>query len=153
MKFLKFEWRFWHQILVKVNNHYLISLPKFGAKISTQFWSMSLWKWKLLVKFGAILNSGVQSKNNEYHIVNKVENQSIYEWILNLIDNVVFVVFALYSRIVLSWTTYIIFFEFCSMTDTNSTKKSIFENFTLSLPVLKLNTNPKKDFKNLKIWN
>ncbi len=23
--------------------------------------------------------SGVQSKNNEYHIVNKVENQSIYE--------------------------------------------------------------------------
>jgi hypothetical protein len=46
-------------------------------------------------------NTGVQSKNNEYHIVNKVENPGIYEWILNLIDNVVFVVFALYSRILL----------------------------------------------------
>jgi hypothetical protein len=43
--------------------------------------------------------TGVQSKNNEYHIVNKVENQGIYEWILNLIDNVVFVVFILYSSI------------------------------------------------------
>jgi hypothetical protein len=32
---------------------------------------------------------GVQSKNNEYHIVNKVENQSIYEWILKFTDNVV----------------------------------------------------------------
>ncbi len=45
-------------------------------------------------------DTGVQSKNNEYHIVNKVENQGIYEWNLNLIDNVVFVVFALYSRTV-----------------------------------------------------
>jgi hypothetical protein len=25
------------------------------------------------------VNTGVQSKNNEYHIVNKVENQGIYE--------------------------------------------------------------------------
>jgi hypothetical protein len=45
-------------------------------------------------------NSGVQGKNNAYHNVKKVQNQGIYEWILNLIDIVVFVVFALYSRIV-----------------------------------------------------
>jgi hypothetical protein len=33
-----------------------------------------------------------------YHNVNKVQNQGIYEWILKLIDIVVCVVFALYSR-------------------------------------------------------
>jgi hypothetical protein len=44
-------------------------------------------------------NSGVQSKNNEYHIVNKVENVFVYTYIFDLIDNVVFAVFALYSRI------------------------------------------------------
>ncbi len=43
--------------------------------------------------------TGVQSKNNVYHIVNKVEIQCIFIWILNLIDNVVYVVFALYSSI------------------------------------------------------
>jgi hypothetical protein len=41
--------------------------------------------------------SGVQSKN--VFVVNKVENQGIYEWILTLIDIVVFVVFALYSSV------------------------------------------------------
>ncbi len=44
-------------------------------------------------------NAGVQGKYNAYHNVDKVENQGIYEWILNLIDIVVYVVFALYSRI------------------------------------------------------
>jgi hypothetical protein len=40
-------------------------------------------------------NTEVLGKNNAYHNV----NQGIYEWILNLIDIVVCVVFALYSRI------------------------------------------------------
>jgi hypothetical protein len=44
-------------------------------------------------------STGVQSKNNVYHIVDKVQNS--YENTLNfdLIDNVVYVVFALYSRV------------------------------------------------------
>jgi hypothetical protein len=46
--------------------------------------------------------SGVQGKNNEYHIVDKVQNSFIDALIFDLIDNVVFVVFALYSSIV-SW--------------------------------------------------
>jgi hypothetical protein len=44
--------------------------------------------------------SGVQSINNVYAIVNKVENKGIYEWILNLIDIGVYVVYALYSSTV-----------------------------------------------------
>jgi hypothetical protein len=47
-------------------------------------------------------NSGVQGKNNEYHIVDKVQNSYENTLIFDLIDNVVFVVFALYSRI---WKT------------------------------------------------
>jgi hypothetical protein len=42
-----------------------------------------------------IVFRGRQDKNNEYHIVDKV--QSSYE--NTLIDNVVFVAFALYSRV------------------------------------------------------
>jgi hypothetical protein len=42
-------------------------------------------------------HSGVQGKNNEYHIVDKVQNSFIDALIFDLIDNVVFVVFALYS--------------------------------------------------------
>jgi hypothetical protein len=37
------------------------------------------------------LSAGVQSINNVYAIVNKVENQGIYEWILNLIGIGVYV--------------------------------------------------------------
>ncbi len=44
-------------------------------------------------------NSGVQSKNNEYHIVDKVQISYENTLIFNLIDNVAYVVFALYSRI------------------------------------------------------
>jgi hypothetical protein len=43
--------------------------------------------------------AGVQSKNNEYHIVDKVENVCVNKYIFNLIDNVVFVVLALYSSL------------------------------------------------------
>jgi hypothetical protein len=43
--------------------------------------------------------SGVQSINNVYAIVNKVENQGTNEWILNLIDIGVYVVYALYSSV------------------------------------------------------
>ncbi len=44
--------------------------------------------------------SGVQGKNKAYHIVNKVQNQSICEWNLIRICIVLCVVFALYSSIV-----------------------------------------------------
>jgi hypothetical protein len=44
------------------------------------------------------MKTGVQGKNNEYHIVDKVENVCVNKYIFDLIDNVVFVVFALYSR-------------------------------------------------------
>ncbi len=44
--------------------------------------------------------TGVQGKNNEYHIVDKVQNSFIDALIFDLIDNVVFVVFALYSRLI-----------------------------------------------------
>jgi hypothetical protein len=43
-------------------------------------------------------NAGVQGKNNEYHIANKVQNSFKDALIFDLIDNVVFVVFALNSR-------------------------------------------------------
>jgi hypothetical protein len=43
--------------------------------------------------------SGVQGKNNEYHIVDKVKNSFIVALIFDLIDYVVFVVFALYSSV------------------------------------------------------
>ncbi len=43
-------------------------------------------------------NAGVQSINNVFHIVDKVENVFVYIHIFNLIDNVEYVVYALYSR-------------------------------------------------------
>jgi hypothetical protein len=43
--------------------------------------------------------SGVQRINNVFHIVDKVQNQVIYEWIFDLIDIVEYVVYALYSSI------------------------------------------------------
>ncbi len=41
--------------------------------------------------------SGVQSINNVYAIVNKVENVLVNTYIFELIDNGVYVVYALYS--------------------------------------------------------
>jgi uncharacterized protein YvpB len=46
-------------------------------------------------------NTGVQSINNVFHIVDKVENVLVYTHIFNLIDNVEYVVYALYSRTIL----------------------------------------------------
>jgi hypothetical protein len=43
--------------------------------------------------------SGIQGKNNEYHNMDKVQNLCENTLIFDLIDNVVFVVLALYSRI------------------------------------------------------
>jgi hypothetical protein len=43
-------------------------------------------------------NAGVRSKNNVYLFVNEVEILFENSLILGLIDNVVYVVFALYSR-------------------------------------------------------
>jgi hypothetical protein len=45
------------------------------------------------------LHTGVQRINNVFHIVNKVENVCVFQYILNLIDNVEYIVYALYSRI------------------------------------------------------
>jgi hypothetical protein len=45
------------------------------------------------------LYSGVQGKSNAYHNVNKIQNSFTDALILNLIDIVVCVVFALYSSI------------------------------------------------------
>jgi hypothetical protein len=50
-------------------------------------------------KIYGFCTTGVQRKNNEYHIVDKVQNSFIDALIFDLIDNVVFVVFALYSRL------------------------------------------------------
>jgi hypothetical protein len=52
------------------------------------------WKIKLWIGY-----TGVQGKNNEYHIVDRVENSFIDALIFDLIDNVLFVDFALYSSI------------------------------------------------------
>jgi hypothetical protein len=58
-------------------------------------------------------NTGVQGKNNAYHNVNKVQNSFIEALILNLIDIVVCVVFAWYSRIaVINGQKYLYFKEF-----------------------------------------
>jgi hypothetical protein len=46
-------------------------------------------------------NTGVQSINNVFHIVDKVENVCVNKYIFDLIDNVEYVVYALYSRILL----------------------------------------------------
>ncbi len=46
-----------------------------------------------------LTHSGVQSINNVYAIVNKVENVLVNTYIFDLIDNGVYVVYALYSSI------------------------------------------------------
>jgi hypothetical protein len=57
--------------------------------------SRKLYFWNLLEKILRFQNdskyAGVQSKNNEYHIVNKVD------YIFNVVGNVVFVVLGLYA--------------------------------------------------------
>ncbi len=55
-----------------------------------------------IIKYGTSDKSkfdyaGVQSKNSAYHNVNKIKNSFTDALILNLIDIVVYVVFALYS--------------------------------------------------------
>jgi hypothetical protein len=47
-----------------------------------------------------LTNTGVQSINNVFHIVDKVENVGVNKYIFDLIDNVEYVVYALYSRTV-----------------------------------------------------
>jgi hypothetical protein len=54
---------------------------------------------KNCVRILCSLSSGVESKNNVYHIVDKVQNLYENTLKLDLIDNVVYVVFALYSRV------------------------------------------------------
>jgi hypothetical protein len=52
--------------------------------------------------------TGVQSINNVYAIVNKVENVLVNTYIFDLIDNVVYVVYALYSSINYQGLKYIV---------------------------------------------
>jgi hypothetical protein len=47
---------------------------------------------------GKNANTGVQRINNVFHIVDKVENVCVNKYIFDLIDNVEYVVYALYSR-------------------------------------------------------
>ncbi len=54
---------------------------------------------KLKNKNFSYSNSGVQRINNVFHIVVKVENVCVNQYILDLIDNVEYVVYALYSSI------------------------------------------------------
>jgi hypothetical protein len=60
--------------------------------------SWTLYDKNFTIKFYEI-NTGVQSINDVFHNVNKVEYSFIGDLILNLIDNVEYVVYALYSRI------------------------------------------------------
>ncbi len=55
--------------------------------------------YQAFFKKNGSLYSGVQGKNNEHHIVDELQNSFIDALIFDLIDNVVFVVFALYSSI------------------------------------------------------
>ncbi len=57
------------------------------------------------------MKSGVQSINDVFHIVNKVENVCVNKYIFDFIDNVEYVVYALYSRNPIS-TTYKSFRDF-----------------------------------------
>ncbi len=59
----------------------------------------SPWAWRNSPVIFLRLYSGVQSKNNVYHIVDKVQNSYENTLKFDLIDNVVYVVFALYSSI------------------------------------------------------
>ncbi len=45
------------------------------------------------------LNTGVQSINNVFHIIDKVENGCVNKYIFDRNDNVEYVVYALYFRI------------------------------------------------------
>ncbi len=92
-------------------------------------------------------NAGVQGKNNEYHIVDKVQNSFIDALIFDLIDNVVFVVFALYSRMALhtecGYFTFWKIFLFL---------QNIYKNFFLKLDMgLKLKIVP-DSWKWIRFW-
>jgi hypothetical protein len=50
-----------------------------------------------------LCNSVVQCINNVFHIVSKVESVLENTYIFDLIDNVEYVVYALYSRIPIFW--------------------------------------------------
>ncbi len=54
--------------------------------------------------------SGVQRINNVFHIVDKVENVCVNKYIFDLIDNVEYVVYALYSSIIM--LIYVIFIKY-----------------------------------------
>jgi hypothetical protein len=57
------------------------------------------WKFNLVSVWDLFRNYGVQGINNVFRIVNKVENVLKNTYIFDLIDNVEYFVYALYSRI------------------------------------------------------
>ncbi len=66
---------------------------------NTESWPTVTKKPQILCNYFIFTVTGVQSKNNAYHNVNKVQNSFTDALILNLIDIVLCVVFALYSRV------------------------------------------------------
>ncbi len=50
-----------------------------------------------IFKLETLIYTGVQRINNVFHIVDKVENVCVNKYIFDLIDNVEYVVYALYS--------------------------------------------------------
>jgi hypothetical protein len=60
-------------------------------------YNWTLPRWFFRASFLKVAYSGVQSINDAFHNVNKVENVFVYRHIFNLIDNVECVVYALYS--------------------------------------------------------
>jgi hypothetical protein len=66
-------------------------------------WFKNCW---FLFKYLKIFHyAGVQSINNVFHIVNKVGNALVFHYILNLIDNMEYFVYALYSTMGHTHTT------------------------------------------------
>ncbi len=115
--------------------------------------------------------AGVQSINNVYAIVNKVENVCVYQYIFYLIDNGVYVVYALYSSVdkkyarlfnILSKTVYLLWISLWVLFErlqsiqgwkfNNRTfVKKYYPNFIFFLEVLlKICSNPK--FQNFRAY-
>ncbi len=101
--------QFFHKIYNFSGNYN--SIP-FENTICRQNW-IKLEFWRALSKLFKnciLINSGVQSINDIFHIVDKVENVLVYTYIFNLIDNVEYVVYAWYSRIVINRFIFLAFY-------------------------------------------
>jgi hypothetical protein len=103
-----------------------------------------------ILNFG---NSGVHGKNNEYRIVDKLQNSYKNTLIVDLIDIVVFVVFALYSRISLHNGPKLRFSQKCQIQIFAKLSYFKFEIYMISLSV-ELSRNTKMDLTQFwRFWN